>query len=85
MEKEKQSGMNDLEKRQECFPEEPNRSKEIWEWLKEGFAAGFISDVYCQNHDAFAMEDSDEFSELFEEADGSDFCWSVVNIKWEKQ
>ena len=32
----------DLEKRQQHFPEEPNRSKEIWEWLKVGYEAGFI-------------------------------------------
>jgi len=55
---------------------------DLWEWLKEGHAAGFISDIYCQNHEAFTHEDSDKFSDLYEEADGPDFCWSVVRIKW---
>ena len=58
------------------------RAKDIWEWLKEGYAAGFISDVYCQNHQHSTVEDEAEFGELYEEADGLDFCWSVVNIKW---
>jgi len=55
---------------------------DLFEWLKEGYSSGFISEIYCQNHEAYAMEDADKFSNLSEEADGPDFCWSVVRLKW---
>lgn len=58
--------------------EEP-RSPESW--LQEGIDNGWCTGWYCENHDAYAFEDGDEFAALYEEYDSRDFCWNVVRIK----
>ena len=36
--------------------------------------------MYCENHDATARNDGEEFYELMQKYEGRDFCWSIVHI-----
>ena len=52
-------------------------------WLQEGIDNGWCTGWYCANHDGAAYEDMDELDRLYDEFDGPDFCWPIVNIKKE--
>ena len=53
---------------------------DVWSWLKEGVNKGYCSEMYCENHDATARNDGEEFYELMQKYEGRDFCWSIVHI-----
>ena len=36
--------------------------------------------MYCENHNAVAQSDIQEFDELMQKYDGRDFCWSIVHV-----
>ena len=57
------------------------RRRKLNTWLLKGYKKGYISDVFCTNHDTYAHEDLDLFTELIEKYD-SDYCLSVVRVKW---
>ena len=58
-----------------------NKEVDLFEWLAEGYKKGFISDLYCQNHDMFHMEDAELYEALYEEEGDMDFCYPVVRVK----
>jgi hypothetical protein len=53
---------------------------DFWAWLTEGINKGYCSDMYCENHDATARNDGEEFDKLMQKYEGRDFCWSIVHI-----
>ena len=60
------------------------RRRELNAWLLKGYKKGYISDVFCMNHDGYAPEDTELLTELIEEYD-NDYCLSVVRVKWDDE
>lgn len=59
--------------------DDPGRTAE--EWLAEGIERGFCGKWVCSHHEGTAMDDMDEFQELYDEYEGPDFCWPIVHLK----
>ena len=60
------------------------RKSKLKAWLVKGYKKGYISDIFCMNHDGYAMEDSELIEQLIEEHD-NDYCLSVVRVKWDNE
>lgn len=57
-----------------------SKKRTLESWVREGIDQGFCTEVYCDTHDAYAQEDAEVLSELFE-LSGGDHCMPVVRIK----
>ena len=56
------------------------KDRTLEDWVREGIEKGFCTETYCDTHDAYAQEDAEVLSELFE-LSGGDHCMQVVRIK----
>ena len=50
------------------------------QWIKYGVDKGFASPPYCHSHELHHPNDTEEFTELFNDRGGLDFCWQVMRI-----
>tara|TARA_Y100001938_G_scaffold149843_1_gene238246 strand:+ start:2992 stop:3168 length:177 start_codon:yes stop_codon:yes gene_type:complete len=49
-------------------------------WLNKGIKKGWITPPYCNAHETCHPNDLEEFTELYDDYGGIDFCWRVVRI-----